>query len=103
VLKGILFRITLLGYAPVTILCLWEFTQRDSVAEVLLAVFFLLYINIGLFWASYKVIRIAQRSVALHRNPAYILFSDPQTLNKWGEYLRGKFPSKFRGFLVQYW
>ncbi|KAI3329083.1 TRP-domain-containing protein [Xylariaceae sp. AK1471] len=84
VLKGILFRITLLGYAPVTILCLWEFTQRDSAAEVLLAVFFLLYINIGLFWASYKVIRIAQRSVALHRNPAYILFSDPQTLNKWG-------------------
>ncbi|KAI1199062.1 hypothetical protein F5X97DRAFT_137379 [Nemania serpens] len=84
VLKGILFRITLIGYAPVTILSLWEFTQRDSAAEVLLAVFFLLYVNIGLFWASYKLIRIAQRSVALHKNPAYILFSDPQTLNKWG-------------------
>ncbi|GAP86893.1 putative calcium-related spray protein [Rosellinia necatrix] len=84
VLKGILFRITLLGYAPVTILSLWEFTQRDSAAEVLLAVFFLLYVNIGLFWASYKLIRIAHRSVSLHRNPAYILFSDPLTLNKWG-------------------
>ncbi|KAI8623849.1 TRP-domain-containing protein [Xylariaceae sp. FL1651] len=84
VLKGILFRITLIGYGPVTILSLWEFTQRDSAAEVLLAVFFLLYMNIALFWASYKVIRIAHRSVALHRNPAYILFSDPQTLNKWG-------------------
>ncbi|KAJ8131148.1 hypothetical protein O1611_g2478 [Lasiodiplodia mahajangana] len=84
VLKGILFRITLIGYAPVTILSLWEFTQRDSAAEVLLAVFFLLYVNIGLFWGSYKLIRIAHRSVALHRNPAYILFSDPQTLNKWG-------------------
>ncbi|KAI1818364.1 TRP-domain-containing protein [Poronia punctata] len=84
VLKGILFRITLLGYAPVTILSLWEFTQRDSAAEVLLAVFFLIYINVALFWAAYRVIRIAQRSVSLHRNPAYILFSDPQTLNKWG-------------------
>ncbi|KAI2635427.1 hypothetical protein GGS21DRAFT_490088 [Xylaria nigripes] len=84
VLKGILFRITLIGYAPVTILCFWEFTQRDSPAEVVLAVFFLLYINIALFWASYKLIQIAHRSVALHRNPAYILFSDPQTLNKWG-------------------
>lgn len=83
-LKGILFRITLIGYAPVTILCLWEFTQRDSAAEVVLAVFFLLYVNTGLFWASYKLIRIAHRSVTLHRNPAYILFSDPQTLNKWG-------------------
>lgn len=85
VLKGILFRITLIGYAPVTILCLWEFTQRDSAAEVVLAVFFLIYMNFGLFWASYKLIRIAHRSVSLHRNPAYILFSDPQTLNKWGK------------------
>ncbi|KAI0428552.1 hypothetical protein F5Y09DRAFT_285001 [Xylaria sp. FL1042] len=84
VLKGILFRITLIGYAPVTILSLWEFTQRDSAAEVVLAVFFLIYVNFGLLWASYKLIRIAHRSVALHRNPAYILFSDPQTLNKWG-------------------
>ncbi|KAI1756907.1 hypothetical protein F4782DRAFT_480308 [Xylaria castorea] len=84
VLKGILYRITLIGYAPLTILCLWEFTQRDSAAEVVLAVFFLLYVNIGLLWASYKLIRIAHRSVTLHRNPAYILFSDPQTLNKWG-------------------
>ncbi|KAI0972705.1 hypothetical protein F4678DRAFT_429101 [Xylaria arbuscula] len=84
VLKGILFRITLIGYAPVTILSLWEFTQRDSAAEVVLAVFFLIYMNFGLFWASYKLIRIAHRSVSLHRNPAYILFSDPQTLNKWG-------------------
>ncbi|KAI0516755.1 hypothetical protein F5B22DRAFT_606405 [Xylaria bambusicola] len=84
VLKGILFRITLIGYAPVTILSLWEFTQRDSAAEVVLAVFFLIYVNFGLGWASYKLIRIAHRSVQLHRNPAYILFSDPQTLNKWG-------------------
>ncbi|KAI1422887.1 hypothetical protein F5Y12DRAFT_575956 [Xylaria sp. FL1777] len=84
VLKGILFRLTLIGYAPVTILSLWEFTQRDSAAEVVLAVFFLIYVNFGLFWASYKLIRIAHRSVALHRNPAYILYSDPQTLNKWG-------------------
>ncbi|KAI1823634.1 hypothetical protein F4861DRAFT_531500 [Xylaria intraflava] len=84
VLKGILFRLTLIGYAPVTILSFWEFTQRDSPAEVVLAVFFLLYMNIALFWASYKLIRIAHRSVSLHRNPAYILYSDPQTLNKWG-------------------
>ncbi|KAI5923714.1 calcium-related spray protein [Camillea tinctor] len=84
VLKGILFRITLIGYAPVMILSLWEFTQNDSPAEMVLAVFFILFLNIALGWAAYKVIRIAHRSVALHRNPAYILFSDPQTLNKWG-------------------
>ncbi|KAI1775692.1 TRP-domain-containing protein [Hypoxylon cercidicola] len=84
VLKGILFRMSLIGHPPITILAFWEFTQNDSPAIMVLAVFFLLIINAVLAWAAYKVIRIAHRSVALHRNPAYILFSDPQTLNKWG-------------------
>ncbi|KAI2619218.1 TRP-domain-containing protein [Hypoxylon sp. NC1633] len=84
VLKGILFRMALVGHPAVTILCLWEFTQNDSAALMVLAVFFLLALNAVLAWAAYKVIRIAHRSVAMHRNPAYILFSDPQTLNKWG-------------------
>lgn len=35
-------------------------------------------------WASFKVIHIAQRSVSLHKNPAYILYSDPASLNRWG-------------------
>ncbi|KAI1466955.1 TRP-domain-containing protein [Daldinia caldariorum] len=84
VLKGILFRMALIGHPPVTILCLWEFTQNDSSALMVVAVFFLVAVNGVLAWAAYKVVRIAHRSVALHRNPAYILFSDPQTLNKWG-------------------
>lgn len=84
VLKGILFRLTLIGYPQMTILCLWELTQRDSAAEVVLAVFFFVGMTITLGWAAFKVIRIARRSVAMHRNPAYILFSDPQALNKWG-------------------
>jgi hypothetical protein len=84
VLKGILFRLTLIGFPQMTILCLWEFTQVDSPAEVVLAVCFFFGMAITLGWASFKVIRIARRSVAMHRNPAYILFSDPQALNKWG-------------------
>ncbi|KAI1382426.1 TRP-domain-containing protein [Hypoxylon crocopeplum] len=84
VLKGILFRMALVGHPAVTILCFWEFTQSDSPALMVLAVFFLLALNAVLAWASYKVIRLARRSVTMHRNPAYILFSDPQTLNKWG-------------------
>jgi len=84
VLKGILFRMTLIGFPQLCVLCLWEFTQKDSSAEVVLAVFFLFGMIITLAWASTKVIRIARRSVTMHRNPAYILFSDPQALNKWG-------------------
>lgn len=67
-----------------TILCLWEFTQNDSPGAVVLAVFFFLGMLITLSYAAYKIIRIARRSVTLHRNPAYILFSDSQVLNKWG-------------------
>jgi hypothetical protein len=84
VLKGILFRLTLIGFPQMTILCLWEFTQRDSAAEMVLAVFFLLGMLITLGWAASKVIMIARRSVTMHQNHAYILFSDPQALNKWG-------------------
>jgi hypothetical protein len=84
VLKGILFRVCLIGLPQMAILCLWEFTQRDSAAEVILAVFFFFGPLITLCWGASKVIRIARRSIAMHRNPAYILFSDPQALNKWG-------------------
>ncbi|KAI5859709.1 TRP-domain-containing protein [Durotheca rogersii] len=84
VLKGILFRLTLIGYPQMSILCLWEFTQVDSAAEVVLAVFFIVGMTVTMGWAAMKVIRMARRSVAMHRNPAYILFSDPQALNKWG-------------------
>jgi hypothetical protein len=84
VLKGIMFRMVLIGYPQMTILCLWEFTQVDSPAEVVLAVFFFFGMTGTLAWAAMKVVRIAQRSVLMHKNPAYILYSDPAALNKWG-------------------
>jgi len=84
VLKGILFRIVLIGYTQMSVLCLWELTRRDSVAEVVVAVFYWVAMTAALAWASFKVIRIAKRSVTMHKNPAYILYSDPTALNKWG-------------------
>lgn len=84
VLKGIMFRMVLIGYPQMTILCLWEFTQDDSPAEIVLAIFFFFGMTGTLAWAATKVIRIARRSVAMHKNPAYILYSDPSALNKWG-------------------
>ncbi|KAI9748954.1 MAG: hypothetical protein M4579_007063 [Chaenotheca gracillima] len=84
VLKGILFRMTLIGYPQICILCLWELPQHDSPAEVVLALFFFIAMNGVLGWAAFKVTRIAKRSVSMHKNPAYILYSDPSALNKWG-------------------
>ncbi|MCJ1310039.1 hypothetical protein MMC25_003700 [Agyrium rufum] len=84
VLKGILYRIILIGYTQMTVLCLWELIERDSAAEVVLALFYLIAMTVALLWAAYKVVRIAKKSVNMHKNPAYILYSDPKALNKWG-------------------
>jgi hypothetical protein len=84
VLKGIMYRIVLIGFPQMVVLCLWEFTQNDSAAEMVLAVV-TLFTMIGILgWASSKVIRLARRSISMHKNPAYILYSDPVSLNKWG-------------------
>jgi hypothetical protein len=84
VLKGIMFRVILIGFPQMMVLCFWELTQRDSAGEVVLAIFTMVTMICILAWASSKVIRIAQRSISMHKNPAYILYSDPVSLNKWG-------------------
>lgn len=84
VLKGIMFRVILIGFPQMVVLCFWQFTQRDSAAIVALAVFTVFTMIAILGWASAKVIRLARRSIAMHKNPAYILYSDPVSLNKWG-------------------
>ncbi|OAA58473.1 hypothetical protein SPI_06546 [Niveomyces insectorum RCEF 264] len=84
ILKGVIFRCMLAGFPAVAIYCLWEFTQADSAAEVVNAVVYLLTVATAMAYGAYTVIRLASRSIGLHRNPAYILFSDPRTLNKWG-------------------
>jgi len=84
VLKGILYRIVFIGFPQLSIFCLWELTVIDSPAAAVLAVVFFL-VTLGLLgWASYKVIRIAQHSIHMHKSPAYILYSDPASLNRWG-------------------
>jgi hypothetical protein len=84
ILKGIMFRIFLIGCPQMTILCLWELTQHDSPAEIVLAVFFFVGMTGTLAWAAVKVILIARCSVTMHKSPAYILYADPSALNRWG-------------------
>ncbi|GJP94898.1 DUF907 domain protein [Aspergillus niger] len=82
--KGILYRLIFIGFPQMCVLCLWEFTQHDSAAEVVLAVIMLVSMICTLGWAAFRVIILARRSVAMHRNPAYILYSDEACLNKLG-------------------
>lgn len=84
VLKGVMFRLVLVGYTQMALLCLWELTKRDSVGAVLNAILMFFTMSALLFYASYRVIRLARRSISLHQSAAYILYSDAAQLNRWG-------------------
>ncbi|EMC92486.1 hypothetical protein BAUCODRAFT_292735 [Baudoinia panamericana UAMH 10762] len=101
VLKGILFRIVLIGFPQMCVLCFWEFTQRDSAAEIVLAICTIFAMLAILAWAASKVIRLARRSISMHKNPAYILYSDPVSLNKWG-FLYVQFKATAYYFIVPF-
>lgn len=83
-LKGILLRITFVCFPAIAIFCLWELTQIDSAAIAAVAVIFLLGSLLVLGLATFKIIRIARSSMALHHTPSYLLFSDPSILQRWG-------------------
>lgn len=84
VARGVLYRLVFIGFAPLSIFCLWEFTQHDSSAEIVVAAFILASIIGALVWAAVKIILLMRKSTAMHRNPAYVLYSDATCLNRWG-------------------
>ncbi|KAH1618313.1 hypothetical protein KXX31_009612 [Aspergillus fumigatus] len=84
VARGVLYRLVFIGFAPLSIFCLWEFTQRDSSAEIVVAAIILASISGALVWAAVKIILLMQKSISMHRNPAYVLYSDTTCLNRWG-------------------
>jgi hypothetical protein len=99
VLKGILFRIVLISFPQMVVLCFWELTKRDSSAEVVLAISTIFTLMVILSWACLKVWRLARRSISMHKNPAYILYSDPKALNKWG-FLYVQFKASMYYFVI---
>lgn len=66
------------------VLCFWELIQRDSAGEIALAIVTIVSVIVLLAYACLKVVMIANRSITMHKNPAYILYSDPVSLHKWG-------------------
>lgn len=84
VLKGIMYRIVLIGFPQMMTLSLWEFTRNDSAGAMTLAVFFFITMSAVLGWGAFRVMMIAKRSIKLHQSPTYTLYSDPSNLNRWG-------------------
>lgn len=97
--KGFLFRLTLIAFSQLSVLCLYELTRHDSAATVVLAIVSYLTVLAVLGFAAYKVISIARKSTAIYKNPAYILYSDPDCLNRWG-FLYVNFRATAHYFLI---
>ena len=56
--KSIMLRVLVIGYAQMCTLSLWELTQRDSAAEVVLAICILLTLTIPIGFGLYKVMLV---------------------------------------------
>lgn len=82
--KGAMYRMALIGWPQMSVLCLWELIERDSAAVVVIAVVTFLTLLFLLCFGGFKIIMMAKRSMSLYRNPAYMLYGDPVTLHKWG-------------------
>lgn len=84
IIKGSIYRILLIAFPQITLMCLWELTTRDSAGTVVIAVF-LLIISAGLlFQAAVRVFLLGRESVRNFKNPAYLLYGDANFLNKFG-------------------
>ncbi|CDO92102.1 unnamed protein product [Kluyveromyces dobzhanskii CBS 2104] len=94
ILKGALMRYIYIGFIQITILCFWEFIQRDSPAVIVLSCLFIIMVYGIIGYASYRTIFFARQSVQLHNNPAAILYGDQRVLNKYG-FFYTMFSAKF--------
>ncbi|ODV81197.1 TRP-domain-containing protein [Suhomyces tanzawaensis NRRL Y-17324] len=84
IVKGALYRLLMIAFPQLAVMCLWQLTERDSVATVIIAVFLLIISIILLFQAAIRVFLMGRKSIRQFKNPAYLLFGDGTFLNKFG-------------------
>lgn len=84
IIKGALYRLLVIAFPQVAVLCLWELTTRDSAGTVVVAVFLFIIVFALLYQAGTRVFLRGRRSVQQFKNPAYLLYGDGEFLNKFG-------------------
>lgn len=84
ILKGTLLKLLHIAYPSLMIFCMWEWVQQDSAAVITVSVFiFVLTLGILIF-NLVRVTLIALKSAREFGTPAYLLYSHPPTLEKYG-------------------
>ena len=84
IIKGSLYRLLIIAFPQVSVLCIWELTTRDSAGAVVVAVFLLVITLVLLIQAAARVFLMGRNSVRNFKNPAYLLFGDVKFLNRFG-------------------
>ncbi|CAN3357193.1 flavin carrier protein 2 [Diutina catenulata] len=84
IIKGSLYRLFLISLPQITVMCIWQFFERDSAGTVVFAVFLLIIWLALLLQAAVRVVMLGRQSVRQFKNPAYLLFGDGKFLNKFG-------------------
>ncbi|EDK36586.2 hypothetical protein PGUG_00684 [Meyerozyma guilliermondii ATCC 6260] len=73
-----------IGFPQLIILSLWEFTENDSPAVIVLAVLFLIMALVIVGYSFWTTWRYGRLSIAKYNNPAALLYGDSLILNKYG-------------------
>lgn len=94
ILKGALLRYIYIGFTQLTILALWEFTERDSAAVIVISCLFLLLVCGIMIWSAYRTFYFAKKSINKYNNPAAILYGNNFVLHKYG-FFYTMFAAKF--------
>ncbi|KAL6948308.1 hypothetical protein ACO0OE_002338 [Hanseniaspora uvarum] len=84
IIKGTLFRMIVIAFPQLILMCIWEFTQNNSTA-VLIDAIIIFILTLGLLvYATIKVVLKGREGIQFYQNPAYFLFGDLKFLNKFG-------------------
>ncbi|ODQ78623.1 hypothetical protein BABINDRAFT_162335 [Babjeviella inositovora NRRL Y-12698] len=84
IVKGVLYRLALIAFPQLGVLCFWQLLERDSVGCIIIAIVLLAVVIGLLFQAAVRVVLIARNSIRMYKNPAYLLYGDSKVLNRFG-------------------
>lgn len=98
-LKGTLLRLTFIAFPQILIFSLWEFIERDSPAVIVLAAFFLVTSVSIMIRSSFRVFQLGRSSLAQYKTPAYLLYSDRETMNRFG-FMYVQFDASYYFFML---
>ncbi|EJS41545.1 YOR365C [Saccharomyces arboricola H-6] len=91
-LQGTLYRVIFIAYPEISLLALWEFTQKDSAAALVESIVVFLLTTTLLSSAGIRIWRQMLKSKRYFGHSSYLLFSNSKFLNKFG-FLYSQFKS----------